>query len=217
MPEAPHRPDLGTWANSLLVDHAVFRAVWANFAVVIPGRLYRSSHPTPSRLAQLVRRHGIRTLINLRGEKPNGSNTLSVAAARRLGVTHEFLAFESRGAPHRDRILRFHDLYRRMATPALIHCKSGADRAGLAAGLAILFEGGTAAEALRHLSWRFGHVSRSRTGILDAFFIQYATTAEGRLPFLQWVEQEYDEIRLRQAFTAHGLASFVNDRLLRRE
>ena len=184
---------------------------------MIPGRLYRCNHPTPARLARLVRRYGVRTVVNLRGEKPNGSTTLSLDACRRLGVEHEFLAFESRGAPHRDRILRYHDLYRRMAVPALIHCKSGADRAGLAAGLAILFEGGTAATALRQLSWRFGHVSGSRAGILDAFFGLYAASGEGRLPFLDWVSTEYDEARLRQSFAARRFASFVNDRLLRRE
>lgn len=195
----------------------MFRLAWSNFAAVIPGRLYRSNHPTPGRLARLVGQYGIRTLVNLRGEKPNGSNTLSLDAADRLGLAHEFLAFESRGAPHRARILCFHDLYRSMATPALVHCKSGADRAGLAAGLAVLFEGGSAAAAMRQLSWRFGHVSGSRAGILDAFFVLYATTGEGRLPFLDWVRDEYDEARLRQNFAAGRIASFINDRVLRRE
>jgi protein tyrosine/serine phosphatase len=104
-----------------------------------------------------------------------------------------------------------------MAMPALIHCMSGADRAGLAAGLAILFEGGSAADALRQLSWRFGHFSHSRAGILDAFFIAYATQGEGRIPFLDWVRTEYDENALRRNFAAHGLASFLNDLVLRRE
>jgi hypothetical protein len=128
------------------------------------------------------------------------------------------MAFESRGAPHRDRILRFHGLYQEVAFPALMHCKSGADRAGLASGLAILFEGGTAAEAARQLHWRFGHFNRSRTGILDAFFTLYAREGEGRLPFIAWVEREYDEGGLRRAFTAAGgLSAFLNDRVLRRE
>jgi hypothetical protein len=127
------------------------------------------------------------------------------------------MAFESRGAPHRDRILRFAEIYRTLQTPALMHCKSGADRAGLASGLAILFEGGTSAQALAQLSWRFGHWSRSRTGILDAFFIRYAAEAEGRVPFLQWVEHQYDEVALRRDFVAGGLSSFVVDRLLQRE
>ena len=98
-----------------------------------------------------------------------------------------------------------------------MHCKSGADRAGLAAGLAILFEGGSAAQALAQLSWRFGHFSRSRTGILDAFFLHYAAVAEGRVPFLLWVEREYDEADLRRRFVASGISSFIVDRVLQRE
>ena len=184
---------------------------------MLPGKLYRSNHPSPGQLARAHHHLGLRTVINLRGEKPNASNTLSVETARRLGLAHAFMAFESRGAPHRDRILRYHDLYREVAFPALIHCKSGADRAGLAGGLAILFEGGATARALGQLSWRFGHVRQSATGILDAFFLRYAADAEGRIGFLDWVRDEYDEADLRQHFAAGGLASFLNDRLLARE
>ncbi len=205
------------WRDSLLVDHAIFRTVWDNLATVVPGKLYRANHPTPGRLARYQRRLGLRTLVNLRGHRRCGSDALSREAARKLGLVHVDMAFESRGAPHRDRILRFAELYRTLAFPALMHCKSGADRAGLAAGLAIMFEGGTTTEALRHLSWRYGHFSRSRTGILDAFFIHYAAVAEGCIPFLRWVDQDYDEAGLRQRFQASGLSSFINDRLLRRE
>ena len=191
--------------------------LWSNFAEVVPGKLYRSNHPTPARLAQITRRIGLRTVINLRGPKACGSTSLTEDTARRLGLDHVYMAFESRGAPHRDRILRFHEIYRAMTAPALIHCKSGADRAGLAAGLAILFEGGTALDALGQLSWRFGHVARSRTGVLDAFFMHYAREAEHRRPFLDWVRDGYDEAWLRSRFAAGGLASLLNDRILRRE
>ncbi len=208
---------LHAWSDSLLVDHAVFRVLWDNWAEIIPGKLYRSNHPTPARLRAAARRHGIKTLINLRGHRQCGSDALSREAAARLGLVHIDMAFESRGAPHRERILRFADIYARLRTPALMHCKSGADRAGLAAGLAILFEGGTAADALNQLSWRFGHFSRSRTGILDAFFLLYAAEAEGRMPFLTWVREQYDEAALRRGFRASGLSSFVTDRVLRRE
>ena len=205
------------WSDSLLVDHAAFRVFWDNFAEVVPGRLYRSNHPTPGRLAALKRRYGLKTLINLRGHRQCGSDALSREAAGRLGLIHVDMAFESRGAPHKDRILRFAEIYRELQTPALMHCKSGADRAGLASGLAILFEGGTAAQALTQLSWRFGHFSRSRTGILDTFFRIYAREAEGRLPFLTWVSSEYDEAALRKGFSAGRVSSLVNDGLLRRE
>jgi len=205
------------WRDSLLVDHAVFRTVWTNLAPVIPGRLYRSNHPTPGHLAAATRRLGLRTLVNLRGHRRCGSDALSREAAARLGLVHIDMAFESRGAPHRDRILRFSDIYRTLEFPALMHCKSGADRAGLASGLAIMFEGGTAVEALKQLSWRFGHWSRARTGVLDAFFVRYAVQAEGRTPFLDWVRTEYDETTLKRDFVAGGLSSFINDRVLQRE
>lgn len=205
------------WIDSLFVDHAVFRTIWDNFAEVVPGKLYRVNHPTPGRLARLKRKLNLVTLINLRGHRKCGSDALSREAAGKLGLIHIDMAFESRGAPHRERILRFADIYKKLQAPALMHCKSGADRAGLASALAIIFEGGTAAEARKQLSWRFGHFSKSPTGILDAFFIHYQSVAEGRLPFLEWVATEYDEVALRANFRAHGLSSFINDRILVRE
>ena len=216
-PEARPSDRLRAWSDSLLVDHAVFRVLWDNWAAVVPGRLYRSNHPTPARLAAAARRHGLKTVINLRGHRQCGSDALSREAAERVGLIHIDAPFESRGAPHRDRILRLAEIFRTMQEPALIHCKSGADRAGLASGLFLLMNGGSSAQALAQLSWRFGHFSRSRTGILDAFFVRYAAEAEGRTPFLDWVRDDYDEMALRRDFTAGGLSSFVNDRLLARE
>lgn len=205
------------WVNSLFVDHAILRLVWRNFAVVVPGRWYRASHPLPWRIAGWVRRIGLRTIVNLRGPRECGSDALTRAAAARAGVAHVYMPFESRGAPHKDRILRFHEIWRTVETPVLMHCKSGADRAGLASGLVLMFEGGTAAQALGQLSLRYGHVRNAPPGILDAFFLRYQAEAEGRLPFMDWVRNEYDEEALRRDFRAHGIASFVNDQLLRRE
>lgn len=205
------------WIDSLLVDHAIFRLVWSNLAEVVPGKLWRGNHPTPGRLRRLKRTLGLRTVINLRGHRRCGSDALSREEAKRLGLAHIDMAFESRGAPHRDRILRFHDIWRSIDTPAFMHCKSGADRAGLAAGLVHLFDGGTSAQALAELSWRRGHFSRSPTGILDAFFHLYATQAEGRMPFLDWVRDGYDEAGLRASFHAGDLSTFINDRVLARE
>ncbi|MBS0560008.1 MAG: tyrosine-protein phosphatase, partial [Proteobacteria bacterium] len=150
-PEAKRSDRLRAWSDSLLVDHAVFRVLWDNWSAVVPGRLYRSNHPTPARLAAAARRYGLRTVINLRGHRQCGSDALSREAAERLGLVHIDAPFESRGAPHRDRILRLAEIFRTMQEPALMHCKSGADRAGLASGLFILMNGGTAAQALAQL------------------------------------------------------------------
>ncbi len=205
------------WADSLFIDHAVFRTVWDNWAIVDPARLYRCNHPTPARLRAAMRRFGLKTVINLRGHRACGSDALSRHEAERLGLHHVDAPFESRGAPHRDRILRLAELFETITYPAVMHCKSGADRTGLASGLYILLHGGTAAEALRHLSWRYGHFNRSRTGILDAFFLHFQAEAEGRMSFLDWVRDEYDEAGLRANFKANGLVSFLNDKVLVRE
>jgi protein tyrosine/serine phosphatase len=205
------------WVDSLFIDHAVLRLLWGNLSAVVPGKIYRCNHPTPFRLRRMARRLGLRTLINLRGKTQSGSDALSREAARTLGLAFYDMAFESRGAPQRERILRLHGIHRDMPTPALMHCKSGADRAGLAAGLMVMFEGGTSADALRQLSWRFGHIKQARTGILDAFFLRFQREAEGRKPFLDWVRDDYDEAALRQDFHANGLASFINDWVLAHE
>ncbi|AOX20528.1 tyrosine-protein phosphatase [Kozakia baliensis] len=205
------------WLDSLFVDHAIFRLPWTNLAPVVPGKIYRCNHPTPARLARLKQRLGLKTLVNLRGHRRCGSDALSRHAAQQIGLFHIDMAFESRGAPHRDRILKFYDIYRTLQTPMLMHCKSGADRAGLASGLVVMFEGGTAKEALNQLHWRFGHFNRSRTGILDAFFLRFQSQAEGRIGFMDWVRDEYDEAALKRDFVAGKLASFLTDQVLRRE
>jgi protein tyrosine phosphatase (PTP) superfamily phosphohydrolase (DUF442 family) len=205
------------WIDALFVDHAILRLWWTNFAPVEPGLLYRSNHPTPGNLRAFAHKFGLKSLINLRGQAKNGSDALSRDTAQKLGLDFYDMAFESRGAPHRERILRLAEIIKHMRGPALIHCKSGADRAGLAAGLFILIRGGTTAQALKQLSWRFGHIKHSKTGILDAFFALYARTAEGKKPFLDWVRDDYDEVALRAAFKAGRVAEFINSRILARE
>jgi hypothetical protein len=80
-----------------------------------------------------------------------------------------------------------------------------------AAGLMIMFSGGSSADAPRQLSRRFGHIKQAKTGIPDAFSMCYQREAEGRKPFLDWVRDDCNEAALREDFHANGLASFIND------
>ena len=70
---------------------------------------------------------------------------------------------------------------------------------------------------LGQLALRFGHFKRSPTGVLDAFFLHYQAVDEGRMKFVDWVRDEYDENLVRGQFQAGGLARLVNDKVLRRE
>ena len=209
-----------TWGNALFIDHAILRLGWRNWGVVAPGRLYRCNHPLPWQLRRAARRHGIRTLINLRGNRADcGADALSRAEAARLGLAHIDAPFESRGAPHKDRILRLAGIFQEIEEPALIHCKSGADRTGLAAGIWLLLQGRSASEALAQLSLRHGHVAAARTGILDAFFKSFAAYQHDNpeTPFLDWVRDTYSEAALRESFSSNAWADRLVDQVLRRE
>ena len=208
------------WGNALFIDHAILRTGWRNWGVVAPGRLYRSNHPLPWQLRQAARHHGIRTIINLRGQRADcGADALSRAESARLGLVHIDAPFESRGAPHKDRILRLAAIFQDMTEPALIHCKSGADRTGLGAGLWLLLQGRAVNEALAQLSLRHGHVAASRTGILDAFFKSFAAFQRENpaMPFLDWVRDIYSEATLRESFSSNPWADRLVDQVLRRE
>ncbi|MCU0983867.1 MAG: sulfur transferase domain-containing protein [Acetobacteraceae bacterium] len=209
---------LRAWANALFVDHGVLRILWRNRAWVVPGLVARSNQPLPWQIAA-EGRTGIRTIINLRGNRPScGSDVLGREAAARAGITIIDAPFESRGAPHRDRLLRLAGLLETATFPLLIHCKSGADRAGLIAAVILLLRGASPEEAARHLSWRFGHVKAGKTGILDLFLARYAAAREeSGIGFLDWVREGYDEAALRRDFHAGRFGSFLTERVLRRE
>ena len=209
---------LRAWANALVADHGVLRILWRNRAWVVPGLVARSNQPLPWQIAAEARA-GIRTVINLRGRRPGcGSDALAREACARAGIALIDAPFESRGAPHRDRLLRLAGLIKAAEHPVLIHCKSGADRAGLVAAVILLLRGARPEQAAAQLSWRFGHVRAGPTGILDLFLARYAEArARSGIGFLDWVREAYDEAALRRDFTAGRLGGFVTDQLLRRE
>jgi protein tyrosine/serine phosphatase len=217
------RPILGNgariraWANMLLVDHGVFRLVYLNKHRVT-DRLWRSAQPAPHQIARLAA-EGVRTFINLRGGREHGSWQLQKDACDRLGLTLVELVVRSREAPDRDTILAARDLFARMRYPAVLHCKSGADRAGFVAALyLVLQEGRPVSEALAQLSPRFGHFRFAKTGILDAFFERYLDEGEAKgIAFLDWVERIYDPQSLMRDFKPRFWSDLLIDRIIRRE
>src|SRR4051812_30622763 len=217
--QAAAMPARRAWLNSLFVDHALLRMSRRNWGVVESGRLYRSNHPLPWQLRDATRRLGLKTVINLRGERTEcGSDRLGRAAAAELGLVHVDAPFESRGAPHKDRILHLAEIFRTVPEPILIHCKSGADRTGLAAGLWLLLQGRPVEAAAAQLTLRHGHIRQGKTGILDAFFARYAAaTREAPKPFLDWLREDYDEAALKRDFTSQPWADRLLDGILRRE
>lgn len=209
---------LMAWANMLLVDHGVFRLAYLNRHRVGRGQVWRSAQPGPHQLARF-RAEGVRTVISLRGGREHGSWPLQREACERHGLTLVEFVLRSREAPDRETILAAQRFFAGIEYPAVMHCKSGADRAGLAAALfLILHEGRPVREGMAQLSPRYGHFRFAKTGILDAFFARYLTEGEPRgLDFLTWVETVYDPEALKRDFRPGFWSDVVVDRVIRRE
>ena len=205
------------YGDMLLVDHGIFRLLYLN-KHRLGSHAWRSAQPAPHQL-KAAARLGVRTIINLRGARHCGGYWLEQSACARLGLKLEDYQVRSRAAPAKDEILGARDLFQRVDYPILLHCKSGADRAGLMSALYLIaHENVPVAVAREQLALKFGHIRQSDTGILDYFFERYLQdNALQPMPFFDWVENVYDPEELKRTFAAKGWANVITNRLLRRE
>jgi protein tyrosine/serine phosphatase len=109
-----------------------------------------------------------------------------------------------RRAPSAETLAEVIEAFRRAERPFLIHCKSGADRAGLASAMYLMtVEGVPVAEARRMLSFRHLHVTGSRAGVLGGVLDAYEDAgAEAAMPFERWVSTSYDPEEVARRFAA---------------
>jgi protein tyrosine/serine phosphatase len=200
-----------------LVDHGVLRVLWTNMHRV-SGELWRSNHPLPHRMAGL-RRRGIRTVVNLRGRNDSGWYVLEAEACRRAGLELVDFPVKSRDTPARETVHAAKRLFATLNYPALLHCKSGADRAGLMSALYLLLhENRPLDDALAQLHWRYGHIRQAKVGMIDYFFAQYRRRYEqDGMPFLEWVDRVYDPQQVKATFLSQWWANLLVDKILRRE
>ena len=155
------------------------------------------------------------------------SNQLKAKACEEAGITLINTRVHSRGLPTAKQINLLKELIEGFETPALAHCKSGADRAGIFAVLYCHFRlGQPIDEAKEQLHWTYGHFRSAKTGILDHFFESYIRYRDQHLTssqnqtaptFLEWVNSEYDRDIMEKEFKPRGFASFWVDWILRRE
>jgi protein tyrosine/serine phosphatase len=205
------------WFDFLFVDFGFLRLFWKN-AARISARAIRMNQPFPGDIDKAADA-GVKTIVTARHDPRHGGNALVAAAAARRGIAYETFPLFSRDAPSKAALLSAPDFFQRIEYPALFHCKSGADRAGFLAALyLIVAEGVPVSLARKQLSLRFLHIRASQTGILDAVFDTYlAAHPDEKMPFLEWVRDDYDPAALKAAFRAGTLADFFDRILLRRE
>lgn len=199
-------------------DHAFLRLRFQN-AHWISDELVRTNQPSPEQLAGWKAR-GIKTIINLRGGFDGSFYVLEKAACEELGLKLVDFTITSREVPSRARVLGARDLFEAVEYPALMHCKSGADRAGIMSVLYMHFrKGQPIAEALDQLHLRYLHMKAGKTGVLDYVFERYLAEGEpAGLSFVEWVESPaYQPDAMKADFRAKWWGNFFTERLLKRE
>jgi len=201
-----------------LVDHGFLRALYNN-RYRIAGGLYRSGQLSPDQVRGLSSRLGLKTLVNLRGLNESApfvrlETEASVGRGLRFFITRTW----SRGLLTRSELLELIDFIRRMELPALVHCKSGADRVG---HFSVLYRhlrlGEPMEQAVSELHWKYGHLAGARTGMLDHFFATYLRERRPFQSFVDWVDKDYDPERVRESFKPVGWKSWFVDHVLGRE
>lgn len=204
--------------HSLWGDHAFLRVGFSNAHWIGPD-MVRAAQPWPYQL-KYWKRDGIKTIINLRGGFDTGFYVLERDACERLGLTMVDFTITSREVPRRETVLGARDLFASIAYPALMHCKSGADRAGIMSVFYRHFHlGEPIREAMSELGLRTLHMKQGKTGVLDYVFERYLEEAEPRgISFIDWVQSDaYDRVKIKNDFQASWWGTLLTDRLLRRE
>lgn len=132
-----------------------------NIHTVVPGRLYRSATLSAPDLDALLVQDGIRTIINLRGRGAGQAwHDEERRTAEKRGVRLVDLPWSAGRQLTDAEVATFFRTVRSAKAPILIHCKSGADRTGLAVSLFLAkFEHASEEAAEAELSIRYGHFS----------------------------------------------------------
>ncbi len=198
-------------------DHGFLR-IWFQNIHWISDEMVRSNQPSPRQIAHWAER-GIKTIINLRGGTTSGFHALEREACERHGIKLVNFTVKSRDVHPAEVIFAARDLFENIEYPALMHCKSGADRAGFMAALYMHFRKNERIEvAAQQLSLKYLHVRQGKTGMLDFFFQGYLDYAqENPISFADWVRDVYDPPAVKDAFMASWLGNTLVDKVLRRE
>lgn len=146
-----------------------------HFHVVAPGVLMRSGQPRVRELAEIQRRHGLRTIVCARGGTRHPLRgrwfRLERRFCQRSGVELVHMPFSDRDAPPADAFDGFLEILRDPARlPVLVHCEQGFHRTGvLCAAYRIAIEGWTLTAAVREMELRGFELHRARRHeLLDA-------------------------------------------------
>ncbi len=154
-----------------------------NFRTVEKGVFYGARQMNGQALESTIRRRGIRTVINLRGENPDSDWYHKEAeTCARLGVNFINLGWSQGSLPEPESLARFIEVVETGKGPFLTHCAGGTHRTGVAAAVYLLLKGETVNTARKQ--FRVGFNDAPIGELLDLY-------EQSDMPFRQWVTEVY--------------------------
>jgi protein tyrosine/serine phosphatase len=170
----------------------------------LSDEMARANQPWPFQVKAWAKR-GVRTIVTLRVGF-DAHHALEREACERYGVKQVQFGVSALAAPSREQVLGAKQLFEELEYPAMMHCKSGSDRAGLMSVLYLHFRKGLPiSEALGQLDFfKFGHVRFLPEGVLDYCFETYLSEVEPLgVSYEDWVRSPaYDPVAMTRAFRA---------------
>ncbi len=204
--------------ETLFIDSLFFNYILPSNKHRVDDKMWRGGQPHYLQIEGLAR-DGIRSIINLRGERSCASYYLEEKACKKYGIKLFNFPVNSRQPPKLEILEQLEDLFAEVDYPALIHCKAGSDRAGIMSALYLLMARKQPVEvAMGQLSLRYGHIRQAKTGVLDAFLETYqAFAAKQPIAFMDWARKYYDRDAVIASHKIFNLIDWLTTSVLRRE
>lgn len=148
-----------------------------NFHQVENAPVYRSGQLDKKDLEEKIKKHNLRSVVNLRGADPGDEwYEDESSVCQKFGVKLYDISMSARRLPTKEEVKQLLDVFDQGKYPMLVHCRAGADRSALGVAIyRIHILGHDVEEADDELSLWYGHFGVPCIGTyeLDRFFIVY--------------------------------------------
>jgi hypothetical protein len=180
-----------------------------NFHWIEPRRAARSAQAYAGFLRPFLHAHGIRAIVNLRGNNPHHLWwRYETRACTATGIVHRDAKLNSRQLPTRAMLVDLLDAFDEVPRPFLLKCSGGQDRTSFAAALYILHMQGWdefAAAGRQFARWPYLHWPGRHQRWLK-YFPVFACENAGGAPLRNWIEKAYGAEVFAEWLVARGEA-----------
>ena len=110
-----------------------------NFGIVEKNTFYRSGQLSAKRLEHYIKKYKIKTVVNLRGERPNATWwKQELAVTQRNNICFYNISMTASKLTSKKNIYTILNIFDTAPRPLLVHCQGGADRTGEVSALWVL-------------------------------------------------------------------------------